>query len=198
MNTLLDNLRKHLSNITPEQFQIEWAEIEKMGFAGVPIEEFLSNYKPSLLKWIEKMFDHAEKRQWYETYWLFDVHGVISRPDYRKNVKETLQFITKNRPDIIMILFTSSYPDEIKVYMDTFAKDGIHFKYVNENPEISDAKGTFGCYDKKPYYNVLFEDKSGFDPEIDWKPIYEYFLNSEYKPDPSWSFKTVESYHKKE
>ena len=166
----------------------------------------MNNYQPSLLIWIAKMFDHAYKKQWYETYWCFDVHGVISKPDYRKEVKEinyypyvkeTLQYISKYRKDIIMILYTSSYPDEINIYMDIFKKDNIHFKYVNENPEISDSKGSFGYYYTKPYYNVLFEDKSGFIPEIDWQPIYEYFINSDYKPDPNWKFKTVEDYHKK-
>lgn len=62
-------------------------------------------YKPSLLEWIEKMFKHAEQKQWYETYHALDIHGVISKPDYRKNgqdfkinyypyAKETLQFLT--------------------------------------------------------------------------------------------------------
>ena len=165
----------------------------------------MNNYKPQILSWIEKMFKHAEEKQWYETYWFIDLHGVISKPDYRKTakeidyytyVKETLQFLTKNRPDVILVLFTSSYPDEIKVYMNTFKSDGIFFKYINENPEIADAKGNFGCYDKKPYYNVLADDKSGFSPETDWQPIYEYFRNSDYKPDPTWSTKYKESYHK--
>jgi hypothetical protein len=167
-------------------------------------------YKPQILSWIEKMFDHAEKKQWYETYHAFDIHGVISKPDYRKTEiigqefiinyypysKETLQFLTKYRPDMILYLFTSSYPDEINSYMKQFKNDNIYFKYVNENPEISDAKGSFGCYDKKPYWNTYWEDKSGFDPDIDWKPIYEYFVNSGYRPDPNWSLKTIETYHK--
>jgi hypothetical protein len=162
-------------------------------------------YEPSLLKWIKKMFLHAEQHKWFETYWFIDFHGVISKPDYRKTVKEieyydyvkkTLQYITKNRPDIIMILYTSSYPDEIKIYMKQFENDEIFFKYINENPEINESKGNFGCYDKKPYYNVLIDDKSSFDPEIDWQPIYEYFINSNYKPDPTWSTKFKESYHK--
>jgi len=150
------------------------------------------------------MFKHAKEHHWFETYWFLDLHGVISIPDYRKSVKEivyykyckeTLQFISKNRPDIIMILFTSSYPDEIKIYLDILEKDGIHFKYINENPEISDANGSFGCYDKKPYYNVLIDDKASFNPETDWKPIYEYFKKNKYKPDPKWSFKKIETYH---
>jgi hypothetical protein len=166
-------------------------------------------YKPQLLTWIEKMFNHAKEKEWYETYHAFDIHGVISKPDYRKTeevgkeyyinyypyAKETLQFITKNRPDMILFLFTSSYPDEIEKYLKQFEEDNIHFKYVNENPEISDAKGSFGCYDRKPYFNTIFEDKSGFEPLKDWKPIYEYFINSDYKPNPCWSLKTIESYH---
>lgn len=169
------------------------------------------NYKPALLIWIEKMFLHAKEKQWYETYHAFDVHGVISQPDYRKTekvgqefrinyypwAKETLQFLTKNRPDMILFIYTSSYPEEIKRYMDQFKKDGIYFKYVNENPEISKAKGCYGYYDKKPYYNVLIDDKSAFFPETDWKPIYDYFVNSDYRPDPSWSFKIDELYHNK-
>ena len=166
------------------------------------------NYKPSLLNWLEKMFKHSEEKKWYETYHAFDIHGVISKPDYRKSgsefkinyypyAKETLQFLTKNRPDMILFIFTSSYKNEIDNYIEQFEKDDIHFKYVNENPEISDSKGAFGCYDKKPYFNSYWEDKAGFTPETDWKPIYDYFLNSEYHPDPSWSFKSIESYHKK-
>ena len=161
-------------------------------------------YKPSLLKWIKKMFLHAESKEWYETYFLFDLHGVISRPDYRKTIKEidyypyakeTLQYISINRPDVIMILFTSSYPDEIKKYMDTFEKDGIKFKYVNENPEISDATGCFGYYYQKPYYNVLFEDKSGFSSFEDWRYIYKYLKTTKYRPNSSWSKKNQETYH---
>ena len=61
-------------------------------------------YEPALLKWIKKMFKHSEEKQWYETYHSFDIHGVISKPDYRKSgeefkinyypySRETLQFL---------------------------------------------------------------------------------------------------------
>jgi hypothetical protein len=167
-------------------------------------------YIPSLLTKLDEMFKHAEKKQWYETYHGFDIHGVISKPDYRKTekigqeftinyypyAKELLQYLTKYRPDMILFLHTSSYPAEIERYMEQFKRDGIFFKYVNENPEISDAKGSFGCYDSKPYFNSYWEDKAGFQPEKDWKPLYEYFINTKYRPDPKWSFKTLETYHK--
>lgn len=117
-------------------------------------------YKPQLLIWIEKMFNHAKEHQWFETYFAFDIHGVISQPDYRKTLKEinyypyakeTLQLLSK-RDDIVMFLFTSSYPTEIDKYIEIFKKDNINFKYISENPEISESKGSFGCYEKKPYF----------------------------------------------
>ena len=168
-------------------------------------------YKPSLLDWLEKMFKHAYEKQWYETYHAFDIHGVISKPDYRKTekigeefcinyypyAKETLQYLTQNRPDMILYIFTSSYQTEIDRYMEQFESDGIHFKYVNENPEISEANGCFGNYDKKPYFNSIWEDKAGFDPEKDWYPLYKYFTTVKQLPDKSWSFKKIEKYHAK-
>lgn len=166
---------------------------------------------PQILTWIKTMFEHAEKKQWFETYWGFDIHGTISRPDYRKGLKrdendpikviyypfakETLQLLTK-RTDIILFSFTSSYPEELNQYIKVFEEDDIHFDYHNENPEVSSAKGSFGYYEKKPYFNVLFEDKTGFNPETDWEPIYRYFLETKYRPNPTWSMKHKEDYHK--
>lgn len=168
-------------------------------------------YKPPILIWIEKMFQHACEKEWYETYHFFDIHGVISKPDYRKGykksdndctiinyypyAKETLQLLSK-RDDIILIMFTSSYPEEIEIYNKIFKKDNIIFKYINENPEISNSNGCFGYYEKKPYYNCLYDDKSGFDPDHDWAPIYNYFKKTKYRPNPNWTKKYKESYHK--
>lgn len=165
-------------------------------------------YKPQLLKWLERMFEHSHKKEWYETYHSFDIHGVISKPDYRKSgeefrinyypyAKETLQYLTKNRPDMVLFIFTSSYEEEINNYMKQFEQDGIRFKYVNENPEISDAKGSFGFYDKKPYFNSYWEDKAGFDPTKDWRPIFKYFKRIKRLPNPDWSMKYKETYHTK-
>jgi len=151
-------------------------------------------------KWIDKMFSHSFEKEWFETYWAFDVHGVILKPNYRKNhfhaefypyAKETLQLLSK-RPDIILIMFTSSYPEEIQYYYKTFIENGIHFNYVNENPEIDSLKGNFGHYEKKFYFNVLFEDKAGFDPLTDWEPVYNLLKRYEetgYLPNPEWTTK---------
>jgi hypothetical protein len=160
-------------------------------------------HEPSILKWIKTMFEHAEAKKWFEIYFSIDVHGTISKPDYRRIVKginyypyakETLQLLS-DREDIILLMSTSSYPDEIKIYNNQFKKDNIKFKYINENPEISSDKGSFGYYKDKFYFNSAFDDKSGFDPHRDWKFLYEYFSTTKYRPEKSWNMKYKETYH---
>jgi len=150
--------------------------------------------------WILKMFKHSFEKQWYETYWAFDIHGTILIPTYRKNsfdsdfypwAKETLQLLSK-RDDIILILYTSSYPEEIEHYQKVFKENNINFKYVNENPEIDTAKGNFGYYKNKFYFNTLFDDKAGFSPELEWLELFSFLRHCKYNnylPDPSWSIK---------
>ena len=126
-------------------------------------------------------FDYKIKRNWDRTYWAFDIHGTILRPNYTYGntpddfypwAKETLQLITK-LPDVVTFLYTCSHPHEIEEYIKLFASFDIEFNYINENPEVeTDLKG-YGNYDKKPYMNVLFEDKAGFDPENDWELVYD-------------------------
>jgi hypothetical protein len=160
-------------------------------------------FEPDILVWIKTMFKHAEERQWDRVYFTFDLHGTISCPDYRKKIKkikyypyakETLQLLTK-RDDIKMILWSSSYPDELEIYKNQLEEDDIIFDFIGENPEISDAKGAFGYYNQKHYFNLLVEDKSGFNPNS-WESLYNYFNNQTYRPDPSWSIKYDEKYHK--
>ena len=153
-----------------------------------------------MTNWIKKMFKHSFEKEWYSTYWAFDIHGTILYPNHRKNqfhatfypwAKETLQLISK-REDIIMIMFTSSYPAERVYYNNVFKHYDINFKYINENPEIDSSKGNFGYYDDKFYFNALFEDKSGFDPLVEWEQLYDLLVkyNDEgYLPDPKWSTK---------
>lgn len=104
--------------------------------------------------------------------------------------------LLSEREDTIIILFTSSYPEEIEFYNDVFKSNEINFKYINENPEISSAKGSFGYYYKKMYFNAFFDDKTGFNPETDWEPIYCYLKETKYRPNKNWSMKYKENYHK--
>lgn len=130
-------------------------------------------------------FEYKASRGWDKTFWFFDIHGTILKPNYTYGnipkefypyAKETLQYLSK-LSDVCMILFTCSHPHEIDEYIELFKEFDIKFHYLNENPEIvTDLEG-YGCYDKKPYINVLFEDKAGFDPETEWKEVLDYMKN---------------------
>lgn len=154
----------------------------------------------SVANQIQRTFKVSFKKEWYDTYWAFDIHGTILVPSYDLNedgmrfypyAKEALQEISK-RKDIIMIISTCSYPHEIEKYMGFFEKHDIHFKHVNENPGISSNMGNFGYYEDKYYFNVLFEDKAGFDPILEWKQVYDlmvHYRKEKDLPDPNWTTK---------
>lgn len=130
----------------------------------------------SVVKAIEKFYQDKEKRGWEKGFFFFDIHGTILKPNYSYGntpkefypyAKETLQYISK-LTDICMIIYTCSFPHEIEEYIKLFESYDIKFQYINENPEILTDINGYGCYDKKPYMNVLFEDKAGFSGEEDW------------------------------
>jgi len=128
---------------------------------------------------LKNHFEYKEKRGWDKTYWFFDIHGTILKPNYQYGnipteyypyAKEALQFISQ-LPDVCMVLYTCSHQHEIDEYIQFFEKEGIRFQYINDNPEVITDVNGYGCYDKKPYINVLFEDKAGFDPETEWLEV---------------------------
>lgn len=113
-------------------------------------------------------------------FFFVDIHGTVIYPDYNNKhkikfypyAKEVLQYLSK-RKDISISIYTCSYPKEIENYIKFFSDNRIEFEYINKNPDVENT--TYGYYEDKPYFNVLFEDKAGFDPENDWYHIAEYF-----------------------
>ena len=134
----------------------------------------------SILKAIENQFKRMEERNWDKIYYFFDLHETVLYPDYDNKhpskfypyAKEVLQYLSK-RKDISISIYTCSYPKEIEQYTRFFRDNGIEFEYINKNPDVDNT--SYGYYDDKPYFNVLFEDKAGFDAEEDWKLVAGYF-----------------------
>lgn len=139
---------------------------------------------------IIKAIEVAQKKKqerWYEyLYWCIDVHGVILTPTYslmNVNAKfypyafETLQLLSRYKENKL-ILWTSSYKAIANNLIDSFDKDNIIFTYLNSNP---DYKLTDLCdFTSKFYFDILLDDKAGFEGESDWKLIYDY-LTGIYK-----------------
>jgi hypothetical protein len=110
---------------------------------------------------------------------LIDLHGTIipggksttDQNDYQEfypDAKEVLQWAT-GRKDIFLILWTStpmSRMDDVLVWL---SKHGIVFDFINGNPHAKDTPRS--CFDKKPYFNILLDDRAGFEPETDWTAI---------------------------
>ena len=135
----------------------------------------------SIIRAIKKSYEDKEIKGFERLYFVFDIHGTILKPNYEygnipkefyPNAKETLQMISKME-DVVMILYTCSHPHEIDQYIEYFKENDIHFDYINENPEIATNLDGYGNYDKKPYMNVLFEDKAGFNGDTDWAGVLE-------------------------
>jgi len=147
-----------------------------------------------------RAFAMKKKRGWDRFYVAVDLHDTIVWSTYTKNMAEkfelfpgcadTLRFISGD--DLfVLILFTSSYVDYLEQFYKTFEAEGIHFKYLNENPECPSTQ--MGDYSHKFYYNLLIDDKAGFNPLIDWNKLKELFpivLSGDYSfapMDKAWS-----------
>lgn len=134
----------------------------------------------SIIRAIDKCLTSMEKRGWEKVYFYFDIHETVLYPDYNNNealkfydhAMEVLQYLSK-RKEIVIALYTCSYPKEIEKYIKFFNEHEIKFEYVNKNPDVLNT--SYGFYEDKPYFNVLFEDKAGFDAENDWILVKGYF-----------------------
>ena len=143
---------------------------------------------------IKKEFVKARGKGWKKIYVFVDLHECTLKPDweldglnhdYYPGAKELLQHLT-GRKDIVLVMWTCSHEFEISQYIQNFKKDDIFFDYINENPEITTDKSgvgntekpKYGCYDKKPYYNVLLDDKAGCLPADLPSILEEFKLNS--------------------
>ncbi|NJO63445.1 MAG: hypothetical protein HC836_36190 [Richelia sp. RM2_1_2] len=137
-------------------------------------------YRAGIVKAIIKAFKTKQERGWDKIFFYFDIHETVLYPDYNnvepekfyEHAKDVLRYLS-TREDIVMALYTCSYPVEIERYQKFFESKEIKFTYINKNPEVANTK--YGYYEDKPYYNVLFEDKAGFDAENDWLEIKQYF-----------------------
>jgi len=134
-----------------------------------------------IIKAIEKSLRVAKERGWDKTFWAIDIHDTITESNYvvgeittkfAPMAEEVLKYLS-TRKDICLILYTCSYKKEIKKYQDFFKSKDINFQYVNKNPEV--ANMSYGYFKDKMYFNVLLDDKAGFDKEKDWKKIKKFF-----------------------
>lgn len=134
----------------------------------------------SLEQHIKNVFQvYRPKRGWKTIYWLVDVHGVIIPGSWHR--ENDFQFISPIAPQVLrwishrldqkLILWTSSYNSEVDNIIKWLNEHFITVDFVNENPLEEHTK--YADFSRKPYFNILLDDKAGMDPKTDWKIIQE-------------------------
>lgn len=133
----------------------------------------------SIIKSIERAYSLLEERNWDTIYWCIDLHGTCLKSNYdntdsifiNEDAKECLQLIS-SLPESCIIWWTSTHSSTIDDIDSWFAKQGIYSKAINCNNFVKNTET--GCFDEKFYFSIGLDDKFGFDPNTDWKLIYNY------------------------
>jgi len=122
---------------------------------------------------IEKAFNDKTTRNWEKLFICVDLHDTIIQGkhslnkdniEYLPNAIKVLQNLSK-RKDIVLILWSSSHIVTVAKALDKLEKQGVYFKYVNNNPEC--PSNEMCDFSKKFYINIIFDDKAGFEKD-DW------------------------------
>ena len=134
-----------------------------------------------LIKRIYDAREYQKKKGWEKTYWAIDLHNTIIPSSYNKDkndykmypfAAEALRELTK-RNDVCIILFSSSFESELEKTRNFFVDYEIFIDFTNENPECPNTE--YADFSKKFYFDVLIDDKAGFDTKW-WEDIYYELL----------------------
>lgn len=128
---------------------------------------------------IKRTFEMQKVKGWPETYWCIDLHGTIipsgrdsndqtDAHNFYPDAKEVLQWLTA-RKDIMLILWTSTPIERLEGVWNWLNENGVYFDFFNQNPHAKDTPRS--DFSRKFYFNVLLDDRGGFEPEKDWTAI---------------------------
>jgi len=136
--------------------------------------------KNRILETFKRELKKMSDRGWDRIYVMIDIHDTIFKACYRE--PERLEWIGKSKEALQklsederfkLILWSSSYDGILEKYTEVFKENQIYFDYINVNPEVRDDD--LGCFQKKPYFNIILDDKAGFE-ESDWEVILKEVL----------------------
>lgn len=122
---------------------------------------------------IDQALTKARERNWDTITIAVDWHDTICKSTYGETALEfyegalvALRKLSKQE-DIKLILFTSSYDVPVAEFLTICEEQHeIFFDYVNCNPEVENTE--YGDFSRKFYYDILVDDKAGFDPLTEW------------------------------
>jgi hypothetical protein len=120
---------------------------------------------------LERVFQQKKERKWHTIYVAVDAHGTLIKAyhdhiEFYTGAVEVMQWFN-SREDFKVILWTSTHHKEINNLRNKAWENCFHFDFVNENPLEKDSDRA--CFTTgKFYFNILLDDKAGFEPETDW------------------------------
>jgi hypothetical protein len=125
---------------------------------------------------IIQAYEIMKIRNWDTIYWAIDLHGVCFPSTYtsgkyqfvNSDCIKALQLIS-SRPESKIILWSSCFPSEQPAILEFFKQHNISVHSFNSNTEVQNTQA--GCFDTKFYFNILVDDKAGFNPERDWENV---------------------------
>lgn len=134
---------------------------------------------------IERAFQTMKDRNWDTLWWMIDVHDTIFKGKYATDQDfefysgclEVLKWIS-DQPNQEIILWTSSFKNDAQRVIDYFKENhNIVINYFNENPECPNTE--LADFATKPYFNILLDDKGGFEAETDWFLVKQELIRIE-------------------
>jgi len=156
----------------------------------------------NIIQSFNNAFERQKERGWKYIYIFVDIHGTVFHSDYGNKEKiynfypyskKVLQYLSK-RKDIKLGLFTCSYANEIAEYLDVFEENNIMFDFINRNEDEHNT--SYGNFKNKTYFNVLLDDKAGFDPASDWECIFKFFEELDNQVNEiNIEFEDLDKYH---
>lgn len=135
----------------------------------------------SIIKAVERAYSLLQERNWDTIYWAIDLHGTCIKSNYvsgeyewiNEDALKCLQLI-QSLVESEIIIWTSCYSSDYNKIIKFFIQNNIAIYNINCNSEVKNTKT--GCFNTKFYFSILLDDKAGFDPDTDWKLIYEYLI----------------------
>lgn len=124
------------------------------------------------MNYIAHGFQRAQK--WPHLYIAIDIHDTIFKGTYKKNnegkvfypwAKEVLQNLSLN-PKVKLIIYTASHEGPARDVIKWLKEHGIEIFALNSNPDHTDTE--LCDFSKKFYFDILLEDKAGFEGWKDW------------------------------
>lgn len=129
----------------------------------------------------------AVSKNWDKVYVAVDVHETILESDYTSDSKtfkyypnalDALKMLSDD-PFYELILWTSCTDERGEEYIKDFEKYGIDFEYFNANPEVPNT--AYADFSRKFYFNILLDDKAGFNPTEDWDLVIRFMQHKKRK-----------------